>query len=142
MSGIMATAEIDVHVTPDRVWTALTVPAQIEKYMFGAKVTTDWVPGSPITWAGEYEGRAYEDKGQVLDVQPGLQLQVSHYSPLSGQPDVPANYHTLTYLLAPRGRDTTHVTLRQDNNRSEDEARHSAENWSAMLGGLKDYLEN
>jgi uncharacterized protein YndB with AHSA1/START domain len=141
MPGIMATAETDIHATPARVWQALTDPAQIEKYMFGAKVTTDWTPGSPITWSGEYEGKRYEDRGEVLDVQPGRRLQMSHYSPLSGQPDVPASYHTVTYLLATRG-DDTHVTLSQDNNGSDDEAKHSADNWSAMLKGLKDYLES
>lgn len=141
MTGITATAETDIGVPPERVWTALTDPDQIEKYMFGSRVTTDWRVGSPITWAGEYEGRKYEDRGEVLDVQPGRRLSVSHYSPMSGRPDVPENYHTVTYLLATKGGDT-HVTLSQDNNGSPEEAEHSTANWSAMLGALKEYLES
>jgi uncharacterized protein YndB with AHSA1/START domain len=141
MAGITATAETDVRATPEQVWTALTDPDQIEKYMFGSRVTTDWRVGSPITWAGEYEGKKYEDKGEVLDVQPGRRLSVTHYSPLGGRPDVPENYHTLIYLLATKG-DGTHVTLSQDNNGTPEEAKHSTENWSAMLRGLKDHLES
>jgi hypothetical protein len=43
--------------------------------MFGSEVTTDWKPGSPITWKGEFEGRAYEDKGEVIAVEPGRRLR-------------------------------------------------------------------
>lgn len=141
MTGFTATAETDIKATPERVWTALTDPDQIEKYMFGSRVTTDWRVGSPITWAGEYEGKKFEDRGEVLDVQPERRLSVTHYSPMSGRPDAPENYHTVTYLLATNG-DATHVKLSQDNNGSIDEANHSADNWAKMLATLKDYLEN
>ena len=52
------------------VWKALTDPALIGKYMLGAQVETDWKPGSPIVWKGEYEGKRYEDKGEILDFDP------------------------------------------------------------------------
>jgi hypothetical protein len=32
----------------------------------GYKVTSDWKPGSRITWKGEWEGKPYEDKGVVV----------------------------------------------------------------------------
>ena len=56
MTGRIATAEIDIAATPQDVWDALTDPKQIERYMFGSRVETDWVEGSPIIWKGEYEG--------------------------------------------------------------------------------------
>ena len=89
MAGIVATAETDVIASPARVWSALTDPAQIKRYMFGSEVETDWKPGSTIVWKGEYQGRAYQDKGQVVEVEPGRRLVVTHFSPLSGQDDVP-----------------------------------------------------
>ena len=49
--------------SPARVWSALTDPAEIKRYMFGSEVETDWKPGSTIVWKGEYQGRAYQDKG-------------------------------------------------------------------------------
>ena len=94
MKGIVATAEIDIEAPVERVWSALVDPDQIEKYMFGSRVETDWQVGSPIVWAGEYDGKPYEDKGEVLAVDEPTRLSVSHFSPLSGQDDVPENYHT------------------------------------------------
>jgi uncharacterized protein YndB with AHSA1/START domain len=140
MTGKVATAAVDIAATPQRVWTALTNPDEIEKYMFGSRVETDWKPGRPIVWKGEYEGRRYEDKGEVIEAQPGRRLVVTHFSPLSGQPDEPDNYHTVTYELRGSGN-STRVELSQDNNASAEEAEHSAANWQMMLDGLKQHIE-
>ena len=141
MTGHVATAETEISASPAQVWAALTDPEQIRKFMFGSQVETDWQPGSPIVWKGEYEGKAYEDKGEIVEVEPERLLKVTHYSPLSGQPDVPENYHTLTYELAKR--DTrTHVSLSQDNNASEAEADHSRGMWEQLLSSLKEVVES
>jgi uncharacterized protein YndB with AHSA1/START domain len=140
MAGHVATAETEIEAPAERVWEALTDPDEIEKYMFGSRVVTDWHPGSSITWKGVYEGKAYEDKGEILEVVPKRRLRVTHFSPLSGADDVPENYHTLTYEL--EGDDGhTHVSLSQDNNPSPEAAEHSRENWERMLSGLKAVVE-
>jgi uncharacterized protein YndB with AHSA1/START domain len=141
LANIVATAETDISASPARVWSALTDPAQIKRYMFGSKVETDWKPGSAITWKGEYQGNAYQDKGQIVEVEPRRRLVITHFSPMSGQPDVPENYHTLTYVIEPRG-EGTHLSLSQDNNASEEEAAHSRDNWAAMLSALKEVIED
>ena len=141
MTGLIATAETDIKARPDEVWDALTDPGQISAYMFGTRVETTWEQGSRITWSGEYQGRKYEDHGEVLEIDPGRHLKVTHYSPLSGQDDVPENYHTVTYDLIERGA-LTHVILAQDNNSSPEEAEHSTKNWSMMLDGLKRHVES
>jgi len=140
MSGAVATASIDIDSTPDRVWTALTDPEQIRRFMMGAQVETDWRVGSPITWTGEYNGKAYEDKGEILEYVPGRRLAMTHFSPMSGAADEPANYHRVVYELEDL-LNITHVTLTQDGNASEDEAEHSAQNWTMMLQELKKIAE-
>jgi uncharacterized protein YndB with AHSA1/START domain len=140
MTGYVATAETEISASPAQVWEVLTDPEQIKKFMFGAEVRTDWQPGSPIVWQGVYEGKEYEDKGEILEVDPGRLLKVTHYSPLTGQPDVPENYHTLTYELAERGT-STHLSLSQDNNASEEEAEHSRGMWEMLVSGVKEATE-
>jgi uncharacterized protein YndB with AHSA1/START domain len=140
MTGYVATAATDISASPKQVWEVLTDPEEIRRFMFGADVHTDWQVGSPIVWKGVYEGRQYEDKGEILAVEPGRLLKMTHYSPLTGQPDVPENYHTLTYELTENGA-TTHLSLSQDNNASQDEAEHSRGMWESLVNGVKESAE-
>ena len=136
----IARASTTVNASADKVWKALTDRASIKEYMFGTDMVSDFKKGSPITWKGEWEGRAYEDKGEVLDVEPNRLLRYTHFSPLTGEPDIPENYHTVTIELKPNGSQTD-VSLSQDNNRTEDARDHSRKNWEMMLGGLKTFVE-
>ncbi|MGA7270527.1 MAG: SRPBCC domain-containing protein [Acidimicrobiia bacterium] len=136
----VAEATIEIRSTPEDVWDALTEPERIQKYMFGTRVETDWNVGSPIAWKGEWEGKQYEDKGKILVFDPERELSYSHYSPLTGAPDVPENYHTVTIKLTPDDG-VTNVTLTQDNNDTEEARDHSQRNWSTMLQALKEHVE-
>ncbi|WP_328394344.1 SRPBCC domain-containing protein [Nocardia sp. NBC_00416] len=141
MTGYIATAETDISASPEHVWAVLTDPEQIRRFMFGAEVHTDWQVGSPIVWQGEYEGRPYEDRGEILATEPGRLLTMTHYSPLGGRPDLPENYHTLTYELTGNGA-TTHLLLSQDNNASVEEAEHAGGMWEAHVAGIKQAAES
>ena len=140
MADHVANATIEIDAPPEEVWTALTDPEQIEKYMFGSQVVTDWKLGSPIVWKGEYEGKKYEDKGEIVEVEQPRRLKLTHFSPLSGEDDRPENYHTVLYELEKQG-EKTHVSFSQDNNASEEAAEHSKANWEKMLTGLKEVVE-
>ena len=136
----VARATITVKAPASRVWDALTKPELIKQYLFGTQVTTDWAVGSPITYKGIWNGKAYEDKGKVLQVEPGKLLVSTFWSSLAGKPDVPENYQTVRYELSSEG-DATRLTIVQDNNASQDEADHSAQNWKTVLDGMKQILE-
>lgn len=140
MTGHVATADVDISASPKQVWHALTDPGLISKYMFGTQVETSWEPGTPITWRGEYEGKSYEDKGEVLECVPAEKLAVTHFSPLTGQDDKPENYHRVTYLLEDKG-DRTTLRLEQDNNPDPEAAAESQENWETVLESLKVVVE-
>ena len=130
----------NINASPAQIWKALTAPEIIKTYMMGAMVKTDWEVGHPITWSGNYQGNAYEDKGIVKAFEPNRRLSVTHWSPLSPLPDRPANYHTVSYDLEPHGGTTT-VTLTQENltGSSEEQAK---KNWLPVLEGLKEAVEH
>ena len=73
-------------------------------------------------------------------MDPPRALEVTHFSPLSGQEDKPENYHRVRYELRNQG-DRTLVRLTQDNSGSAEEAEHSGANWQSMLDGLKKVVE-
>ncbi len=139
MSGLIATATAQIDATPERVWAALTEPEQIAAWMQGSKVTTTWAVGSPITWDGEYDGRAYQDKGEVLTHDEPNVLSMTHYSPMMGEPDRPENYHTLVYTLTPDG-DGTELGLTQDGCTNQQQADQFSQHWQQMLDALKAHL--
>jgi uncharacterized protein YndB with AHSA1/START domain len=139
--GFEAIKTVTIDAPRAKVWDALTKPDKVKQYMHGTDVSTDWKEGSPISWKGEWKGKSYEDKGQILEVEPQKRLSYTHWSPMGGTEDKPENYHTVTYEL--KGHDgRTTLTLKQDNNATQDEANKMAEdNWGPVLNGLKETAE-
>jgi uncharacterized protein YndB with AHSA1/START domain len=138
--NLIAKTSVTINAPNSKVWDALVNPEAIKQYMFGTTAVSDWHEGSPIVWKGEWKGKAYEDKGVILHLKPGKTLQYSHFSPLSGLPDKPDNYHTVTIELSDVGNQT-HVSLAQDKNLTEKERDESGKNWEMMLAAMKKFLE-
>src|SRR5215210_9585403 len=95
-----------VNVPASKVWDALTNPSLIKQYLYGTEVTSDWKVGSPITYRGEWEGKSYEDKGEILQIEPDKLLVSTFWSSLAGLPDLLGNYKTVRYELSPEGDKT------------------------------------
>jgi uncharacterized protein YndB with AHSA1/START domain len=137
---LIAKASININALLENVWESLVNPEAIKQYMFGTNVVSEWQVGSPIVWKGEWQGKSYEDKGVILQLMPKRIIQYSHFSPLSGLPDEPENYHTVTIELLSEGN-KTHISLTQDNNATEEERSHSESNWGVLLNSMKKFLE-
>jgi uncharacterized protein YndB with AHSA1/START domain len=135
----------EVDASPEKVWTALTTPEMLKKYFFGSDVDTDWNVESPIYFRGEYKGKKYEDKGEIVAFEPCKRLSFTHWSALSEMADTPENYHVVTFELTGSG-DHTKVTLTQDNRQGAgdvdaDSKEELEKNWSMVLAGLKKTAE-
>jgi uncharacterized protein YndB with AHSA1/START domain len=132
----VATSTITITATPERVWSVITDPDATKEFMFGTELVTEWEVGGPIRWRGTWEGKPYEDKGEVVEFEPAHRLTVTHFSPLTGQDDVPENYHTLTWTLEDVAG-ATRLTLAQDNNDSPEAAAHSKGMWDSLVESVK-----
>lgn len=136
----VATSTITIDAPRERVWAVLTDPDAARGFMFGTELDTDWSVGGPIRWRGVWEGREYEDHGVVLEFEPGRRLVNTHFSPLSGEDDVPENHHTLTWTLEDAAGGTV-LTLSQDNNPTPEAAEHSKGMWDSLLAKVKELAE-
>ncbi len=139
-NAFISKSSTTINAPASKVWDALTKPDLIKQYLFGTQVTTDWQVGSPISYKGIWNGKAYEDKGRVLQMEVGKLLVSTFWSSLSGLPDIPANYKTVRYELNTEGK-RTRLTITQDNNDSQEEANHSEQNWIMVLDGMKKLLD-
>jgi len=140
MKGLVSTTNITIAAPATEVWEALVNPAMIKQYLFGSEVVSDWKVGSPIVYKGEWGGKPFEDKGEILEIEPGKVLKSTHYSPMSGAEDKPENYHTVTYTLSEDHGQTT-VKLTQDNNASQEEVKDATQLWEKVLQGMKELVE-
>jgi uncharacterized protein YndB with AHSA1/START domain len=138
--GFVATSTTTIDAPRERVWAVLTDPDATREFMFGTTLETEWTVGGPIRWHGVWEGREYADHGVILEFEPERRLVNTHFSPLSGEADVPENHHTLTWTLEDAAG-ATKLTLEQDGNRTTEARDHSQEMWDSALAKIKDLAE-
>ena len=129
-----------IDAPPERVWEAITTPALIKQWFFGVDTESQWAVGSPLVHTGEYQGKPYVDRGEILKIEPPRLLEHSHWSEVSGKPDRPDQYQIVTWSLAERGAGTE-LTITERNLPSDEAARTSEQAWDAALGALKELLE-
>ena len=137
---IVCTVSLKINASKSRVWDALINPEKIAKYFFGTKAISDWKVGSSLTFSGEWEGKPYEDKGTILQMEKEKIFKYDYWSNFSGQPDVPENYQTIAYALREDG-ENTFFTVTQENCKTEEAREHSEKNWNMLLGSMKEMLE-
>ena len=141
---VQSTAPITTSVTiaapASKVWDAITDNAKRKQWFFGVDTETDWKEGSPLVHTGEYQGKPYKDKGEILEIEPGRLLVHTHWSDTSGVPDKPENYQTVTFMLNETDGQTN-VTVAESNFPS-DKARDTSEQaWRQVLDALKHLVE-
>lgn len=136
-----AKVEITINASSEKVWQALTDRELVKQWLFGTDMeVSEWAVGGQIRYRGEWEGKKYEDKGEITEIIPGKKLVSTYWSGMSGLPDAPENYHLVTYEVASVG-DQTRLTVIDDGNKTQESANHSEENWKMVSDLLKKSVE-
>ncbi|OIO66079.1 ATPase [Candidatus Woesearchaeota archaeon CG1_02_57_44] len=129
-----------VQASPAAVWSALITPEIVKRYFFGTEIVSDWQVGSEIIFQGEWEGKAYKDKGIIQAIVPGHQLQYTYWSAMSGLPDEPQYYSTVSFTLEKISYGTR-LSVSQQGFASKEAQVHARTGWQTVLQGLKDVME-
>ena len=140
INELLLKKSIPISAPVSKVWDALTNPEIIKQYFFGTNCVTDWKKGSPIYFRGEWEGKAYEDKGTILDIEKEKLIRYNYWSSFAGTADVPENYANISYLLSSENG-TTILTITQDGFKNKEAVEHSQTNWGMIMDGLKKIVE-
>jgi uncharacterized protein YndB with AHSA1/START domain len=129
--------EIYIRTTPERLWEAITDPEIRSKYNFGARVNSDWTPGSPyeLTHHGAPGPLA---QGEILEVDPPRRL--AHGMVALWSDDVrQEGTSRVTWEIEPIG-DSCRLTVTHDQLR-EGANEELYGGWPMILSGLKTWLE-
>jgi uncharacterized protein YndB with AHSA1/START domain len=129
--------EIYIRTTPERLWEAITDPDIRSKYNFGARVRSDWTPGSRFEMFHP-SAPGLLGEGENLEVDPPRRLVQSMVALWSDEVKNEGPTR-VTWEIEPVGEScrltVIHDELREDAN---DELYGG---WPMILSGLKTWLE-
>jgi uncharacterized protein YndB with AHSA1/START domain len=140
MEKLSLTTSLSINAPAAAVWKGITDPEIVKQYFFGVDLKSDWTPGSPIIFSGEWDGNAFEDKGIILEITPGKYVKYNYWSSMSGTEDKPENYANISYTLDEIKGITT-LIITQDGFKDEEAKAHSEQNWQMLFGEMKKMLE-
>lgn len=139
-TDISTSSSVAIDASVDDVWQAITTPETIKQWFFGVDTETDWKQGSPIVHTGEWQGKPYVDKGEIVRIEPPHVLVHTHWSDLSGTPDSPEHYQEVTWEVSERS-DGSELTISERNLPSDEAKDASDQAWPMVLQNLKGLLE-
>jgi len=139
--NLIASSNINIQSTPEKVWDVLINPEKIKEYLFGTEVLTDWNIGSPIVFQGEYNGQQYKDKGNVIENKENELLKYNYWSGFSGLEDKLENYSLVTYKIEKLDDNSLSFTWHQQGFSSEEGKCHTEQGLQSMLEKIKELAE-
>lgn len=135
------TSRVVIEAPANRVWAALTQPALVKQWQYGADLTTTWTAGSPIEFRNEWNGDVFLQSGTVLDVDAPRSLRYSLFFPRPGLEDRPEDRFVMTYRLNERAGSTELTIVQDDPRESGDIDETSDDGSNPVLQALKALVE-
>lgn len=133
-----------IHASPEEVWKHLTSADLMQKWMgdpeMAIEVSSDWDVKKPIVIKG-FHHIHFENKGTILQFEPGRVFQYDYLSSMSNLEDLPENYTTITFSLVPKD-DRTELTVEAENFPTFEIYKHLEFYWNGTLAIIKWRIEN
>ena len=129
--------EIYIRTTPERLWEAITDPEIRSRYNFGARVDSDWTPGSRFEM-GHPGSEELLGEGVNLEVDPPRRIVQTMVALWSDDAKAEGTSR-ITWEIEPVA-DSCRLTVTHDQMR-EDANNELYGGWPMILSGLKTWLE-
>lgn len=142
-----------IRTTPERLWQALTDPADIRRYHENTGPDSDWAPGSPVRWKMS-PGADFRDYGQrVLAAEPLRRLSYTWHN---YEPEIAAMFgwsdeklaelreeriSKVTFEIEPLGEVVKLTVVHDDFEPGSEMLKGISEGWPFILSNLKTLLE-
>ena len=130
--------EIYIRTTPERLWEAITDSDIRSRYNFGARITSEWTPGSRYEMAAP-DGPGLLAEGEILEVDPPRRL-VHTMTAMWGDEVRSEGVSRVTWEIVPIAEDSCQLTVIHDQLR-EGANSELYGGWPMILSGLKTWLE-
>jgi len=141
MENYIVRKQIDINATPLAVWDALTNPEKTKEYFFHCEVSSDWKPGSTISFKGKiFFIKNIEFHGRIVRIEPEKLLE---YTLENSDGDSGHTTSTVTDELSyANGVTTLSVSDNVGSGEgAEERYDRSMKGWDKVLKGLKDLVE-
>lgn len=133
VNDLVVTRSVLLNASPERVWEALTHPGMTKQYLYNCEVRSDWNSGSTLRWTGNFQGRAVDAEGKILEIIPGRMIKYSGFDRLvegdiSRQGDI-----YITHEIVPYGKKTKLLTTLEHFEGDETRAELAAQQWDLEI---------
>ena len=132
-----------IQASPAIVWKFLTTPGLMVQWMgepeMELNIITDWEVGGSFIVKGFHHIK-FENRGTILQFEPGSVLKYDHLSSISRLPDVPENHTIICFRLTPVGKQTL-LTLTLSHFPTETVLKHLTFYWKSTIEVLKARVE-
>lgn len=129
--------EILIRTTPERLWRAITDPADTQLYYYGTKVQSDWKAGSRLVYL---EGDQVTLDCKIVEIEAPHRLV--HTLTMVYDPEMAAERPSRVSWVIEKHGEVCRLTLVHDDFDGETRTYHEVEHgWPEILSGLKTLLE-
>jgi uncharacterized protein YndB with AHSA1/START domain/DNA-binding transcriptional ArsR family regulator len=126
--------EVFIRTTPERLWRALTDGEITRQYYYGARVESDWQPGSSYAYRGPDGGSMID--GEVVESDPPRRLVTTFRAAWAD-----GSISTVTWEIAPAGEVCKLTLTHEGLDTATPLGQNVRDGWARIISGLKTLLE-